>query len=97
MADLLNETKPQILATGGGAIIRETSRLRLKESNARVVYLAASVEVLAQRLARGRNGVRPSLSGRPIEEEVGDIMRQRAPWYEEVADFRVSAESSSIK
>jgi shikimate kinase len=94
LAELLTQSDPQIIATGGGAIIRAHSRNLLRQSPATVIYLRASVAVLAQRLARSKQGVRPSLTGRPIADEVAEVMAQREPWYLEVATHTISAEQA---
>lgn len=92
LGDMLSEPGPFILATGGGAVIRPENRTLLRQSGATVIYLEASVDVLAQRLSRGRKGVRPSLTGKPITEEVAEVLALRDPWYREVASHTISAE-----
>ena len=92
LADILAQGESLILATGGGAVVRPANRALLRESSATVFYLHAAAAVLAERLSRSRKGVRPSLTGRPIHQEVAEVMAQRAPWYEEVASHTVSAE-----
>ncbi|HBR06609.1 MAG TPA: shikimate kinase II, partial [Desulfovibrio sp.] len=50
------------------------------------LYLRGDAALLAGRLARDpAEAQRPSLTGRPLTEEVAEVMTQRAPLYESVA------------
>jgi shikimate kinase len=82
-----------VIASGGGAILAEKNR-RLMKSAGPVVWLKVSVGTLAKRLGE-RSSVqrRPSLTGRPIAEEVADVLAVREPVYRETATLIVDAES----
>lgn len=78
-----------VLATGGGAILREANRRALRRFGL-VVWLDADPETLAGRL-RDDPGGRPSLTGRGVVEEVASVLERRRPLYAEVADATIDA------
>lgn len=84
ISDLLQQTK-LVMASGGGAILSEENRRKMKAAGP-VIWLRASVETLTRRLSGGRAGQRrPSLTGRPIAEEVAEVLAVREPLYQECA------------
>jgi shikimate kinase len=63
-----------------------------------VIYLCAPVEVLADRLeAFPQEGQRPTLTGKPISEEVSEVLAQRDALYREAAHYVVDAAQSPDK
>ena len=95
-SDIIAELLQQdclVLASGGGAILAEENRIRMKAAGP-VVWLHASIEALAKRLSRDRfaGENRPSLTGRPIAEEVAEVMAIREPLYRECATIVVDSE-----
>lgn len=92
LAELLQS--PQlVLATGGGAILNPQNRQLLRDAGP-VVWLYASPATLVARLSRDRQSgsVRPSLTGRPIDEEVAEILAIREPLYREAATLTVHSD-----
>ncbi|HEY9573085.1 MAG TPA: shikimate kinase [Pusillimonas sp.] len=75
-----------VLATGGGAVLAPQNRLYLKERGV-VVYLRASPEELFRRLARDRS--RPLLQTADPQERLRELITQREPLYESIADLVV--------
>jgi len=73
-----------VLATGGGAVLSEENRACLKGRGV-VVYLRATPEELYRRVARDRS--RPLLQTPNPQQRVRDLLAQREPLYEEVADI----------
>lgn len=90
LADVLSEQAPQVVATGGGIVERAENRDALQFTPALVAYLQAPAAVLAQRLQRN-SGDRPSLTGRPVDEEVATMLARRDPWYRAVAGVVIDA------
>jgi shikimate kinase len=82
----LCELSGVVLATGGGAVMREENRRALR-AGGRVVYLHASVEQQLQRTARDRN--RPLLRTRDPAKVLTDLLALRDPLYREIADLVV--------
>jgi len=82
-----------ILATGGGAVLREANRHTLRQ-NGKVVYLRATPEDLARRLRHDQQ--RPLLAGGDPLTKLRDLFRVRDPLYREVADFTIDTGRSSV-
>jgi shikimate kinase len=77
-----------VIATGGGAILRETNR-RLMKARGFVVWLTAAPETLWHRLRAdpATAARRPNLTPAGGEDEVKALLAAREPLYREVADF----------
>ncbi|ARD62225.1 shikimate kinase II [Kosakonia radicincitans DSM 16656] len=84
----------RVIATGGGIILSEYNRHFMREKGI-VVYLCAPVAVLADRLeAFPEEGQRPTLTGKPISEEVSEVLALRDALYREAAHHMVNAAQS---
>ncbi|WP_322995906.1 3-dehydroquinate synthase [Castellaniella sp.] len=82
-----------VLATGGGAILAPENRAMLR-ARGYVVYLYAGVDELYQRVARDRN--RPLLQTEDPRQRIADLLAQREPLYDSVADIRQDTASQPI-
>lgn len=94
MIDELTQLDDIVLATGGGAVLREENRKRLKERGV-VIYLYASLDQLYERTSRDRN--RPLLQTEDPRGKLEQLITERDPLYREVADMVVHTEDRSIK
>jgi len=84
-----------VLATGGGAVLRETNRKCLTERGT-AFYLYTDLERLLERTRKDRN--RPLLHGEESPEVVlASLMQQRDPLYRQTADYVVDTGKSSIR
>ncbi len=84
-ADVIRDLTAQqgiVLATGGGAVLNETSRQLLRERGT-VIYLRASVASILQRTSHDKN--RPLLQTADPRAKIETLSRERAPLYQEVA------------
>ncbi|MCM2129712.1 shikimate kinase AroK [Larsenimonas rhizosphaerae] len=90
--DRLTRHRGVVMATGGGAIIREANRRMLQERGT-VIYLHASLEQLVKRTSRDRN--RPLLQCEDPAARLRELMAQRESLYLETADLIVSTERRS--
>lgn len=80
-----------VVSTGGGMVLAEANRTLMRQ-NGMVVFLDAPVEVLAERLSRNPlNSQRPSLTGKGLVDEIGDVLNERRPLYEAAAHHIVDA------
>ena len=97
IADLLRQDS-FVLATGGGVIIREETRQRLRQSG-HVVYLTATPETILHRMQEDKNSVtmRPSLTSLPPMEEILAVLEQRQTLYEESAHLHIDTDGKSVE
>lgn len=73
-----------VLASGGGVVLRETNR-RLLKANPPVIWLKASPEFLANRIAGDSN--RPLLANQNALQKLTVLAAERYPLYEACADL----------
>lgn len=83
-----------VLATGGGAVLREENR-RVLMQHGTVVYLRASLEDLWQRTRHDRN--RPLLQTGDPRAKLEQLFMQRDPLYHEVATLVVDTGNQSLR
>ncbi|WP_166266360.1 shikimate kinase AroK [Marinobacter caseinilyticus] len=81
-----------VLATGGGAVLRQENRQSLK-CEALVVYLKTSVDQQVERTRRDRN--RPLLQGDDPEGVLRSLFAIRDPIYTELADIVMFTDKKS--
>lgn len=89
-------SKPErlVLATGGGAVLRQQNRDAMTQPGNQVVYLRATPEDLARRLRHDTQ--RPLLQGGDPLRKLRDLFRQRDPLYREVASFVIDTGRTSV-
>jgi shikimate kinase len=83
-----------VIATGGGAILREGNR-RLLAEHAHVVYLRTSSEELFRRLRNDTQ--RPLLQVKDPQARLRELFAERDPLYAEVAHFVVETGRPSVQ
>ncbi|ANI29497.1 shikimate kinase [Yersinia entomophaga] len=80
-----------VVATGGGAVLAAENRAFMRRQGI-VIYLRAPADILAERLAEEpEDAQRPSLTGKPIAEEIQDVLAVREAMYQEVAHYVLNA------
>lgn len=82
-----------VLATGGGIVLREASRRRLRDGGT-VLYLHAPAETLWQRVRGSRH--RPLLHGGNPQARLAEIYAERDPLYRETAHHVVESERHAV-
>ncbi len=92
--DDLTLRDPIVLATGGGAVLREDNRRVLAERGF-VVYLATAVEQQVLRVRQSRN--RPLLHDVDPETKLRELFAIRSPLYESIADLRVDTDGRRVQ
>lgn len=85
------QRKDQIIATGGGAVLRENNRHTLSESTI-VVFLRTSVET--QWLRTKHDTKRPLLQTQDAKGKLQELYQVRAPLYESCAHITVDTDKS---
>ena len=89
----LSERQGIILATGGGAILREKNRIFLG-SRGTVIYLYASIMKQVERTSRGKE--RPLLTNKNSKKVLEDLMKIRDPLYRSIADMIIDTDGRKI-
>jgi shikimate kinase len=90
LAELTAKFPAAIVATGGGVVLREANRRRIREFGY-VAWLTADPSELARRLEvdhRGR-GQRPALTAAGTIAEIADVLAARKPLYRALADTQI--------
>lgn len=82
-------SRPGVIATGGGAVLSELTRERLRAAT--VFYLSTDGRHMASRLAQGN---RPLLKNGL--EDWRRIYDERKPLYEATADFTINTSNQSL-
>ena len=91
--DSLSLTPSIVLSTGGGAVLREINRQRLKERGT-VIYLRSSPEALYRRLKNDTK--RPLLQVADPLKRLRALYAERDPLYRECAHFVIDTHGSSL-
>jgi shikimate kinase len=92
IADLV-KGPPRVIATGGGAVLREANRRALKDGST-VVYLRSVPEELFRRLRHDRQ--RPLLQVADPLKKLRDLYHERDPLYRETAHFTIDTGRPSV-
>lgn len=92
MIDELTQLSEVVVATGGGAVLREENRRALRERGT-VVYLMTTVEQQLKRTAKDRN--RPLLQCANREQVLNDMFATRDPLYRATSDITVRTDRRS--
>ncbi len=82
-----------VLATGGGAVLRETNRERLRD-NGSVLYLHASPQMLWHRVRHNRH--RPLLNTRDPQARLNELYAERDPLYRSIADWVLDSDRDQV-
>ncbi|QCR36950.1 shikimate kinase AroL [Nissabacter sp. SGAir0207] len=83
-----------VIATGGGAILAPENRAFMRATGL-VIYLRAPAGTLAHRLEEyPQDAQRPTLTGKPIAEEMVEVLAAREALYQEAAHYVLDATAS---
>jgi len=91
--DELTELRDIVLATGGGAVLIDANRDRLR-SRGTVVYLRATVRDLLNRTRHDKN--RPLLQAVDPRARLTELYEKRDPLYREVAHLTIDTGNQSL-
>ncbi len=92
--DDLTQLSGIVLATGGGAVLREANRQALA-SRGVVLHLDSPLDRLVERTKRDKR--RPLLQQGNVRETLARLMSERGPLYTEVRDYRFVTDRQSPK
>lgn len=93
----LAQRQDHVIALGGGAVLRQANRDALAAADGVVVWLTASADCLAQRLAQdaATAAQRPALTGQSPEAEIATLLGEREPLYRQCAAWAVDTQGRS--
>ncbi|MCG7874352.1 MAG: shikimate kinase AroK [Candidatus Thiodiazotropha lotti] len=92
--DELTQREDVVLATGGGAVIKEQNR-KVLSSRGLVIYLHCTVEQQFERTHRDKN--RPLLQTDDPMAKLKSLMAERDPLYRQTADLLISTEGRNTQ
>jgi shikimate kinase len=94
MIEQLTERDGIVLATGGGVVLDEENRSRLR-ARGFAIYLDAPIDLLVERTARDRQ--RPLLQTDDPKARLTDLANEREPLYRQVADMVVKTDRRTAR
>jgi shikimate kinase len=94
MIEQLTERDGIVLATGGGAVLDEENRSRLR-TRGFAIYLNAPIELLLERTARDKH--RPLLQTDDPRAKLTALATEREPLYQQVADMVVKTDRRTAR
>ena len=88
---------PLVLATGGGAVLRDRTRERLRRAG-RVIWLTATPQTILRRITNdaASKTMRPNLTSLSMHEEIASVLEQRTPMYAETAHEIIDTDTQTI-
>ena len=93
MIAVLTQQSEMVLATGGGAVLRQANRRALK-AGCKVVYLRSTPQELFRRLRHDTQ--RPLLQVADPLKRLRDLFHERDPLYRDAADFQIETGRPSV-
>lgn len=96
--DIVRELSGQdnlVISTGGGLVLKPENSEMLKQGG-KIVFMRASFEVLLERVHA--DDTRPLLKDTgKTAERLGELLSERTPIYEHVADYVVDTDGKSVE
>jgi len=94
MIEQLTERDGIVLATGGGVVLEQDNRARLR-TRGFAIYLNAPIELLLERTARDKQ--RPLLQTDDPKAKLVSLAEEREPLYQQVADMVVKTDRRTAR
>ncbi|GAA4450735.1 shikimate kinase [Novipirellula rosea] len=98
MLNIVAAEPPSIVALGGGAILRESNRQKIRSSG-HCIWLVATAETLATRIAgdAGTAANRPALTQLGQLDEIRELLAFREPLYSDAADVQIDTSGKTLE
>ncbi|HJQ80123.1 MAG TPA: shikimate kinase [Lacipirellulaceae bacterium] len=92
----LSGLRRSVIALGGGAVLRESNRIAIRDAGP-VVWLTAPVDVIVARLAAdpATAGRRPNLTKTGGRDEIETLLTERTPIYGQCATLVVNTDGKT--
>ncbi len=91
----LAEEDNLIISTGGGLVLKRENN-ELLQRNGKIVFLRASLATLIRRLKVYENRPLLQADSGVIQDKLSELLKERMPVYEHVADFIVDVDGKTI-
>ena len=87
-----------VIAPGGGAVI-DGANVKVLKKNGLLIYLKGRRETLFARIFEdsSSHSRRPTLTGKGVLEEFGEMMAFRSPYYEKTADVEIDTSNLDVE
>jgi shikimate kinase len=82
-----------VIDCGGGVVERWENIERLKKKGV-IFWLKASCGVIVERI--NASSERPSLTGKPVTEEISEVLSKRTPLYKKACDYEIDTDNQKI-
>jgi len=98
VADLCRRDRV-VIATGGGAVLREANRAAIQSDGSLVVWLRATPETIYHRMHGDPTTAqrRPNLTAAGGMEEIVELLQRREPLYEATADLTIDTDGKPVE
>jgi shikimate kinase len=94
VAETVSKLHNCVIDTGGGVILRSENIENLKKEGI-IILLKADIPAIIDRIKD--NNQRPSLTrNKSFVDEVGDVLKQRTPRYEDTAEFCIDTSKLTL-
>lgn len=96
--EAVSKRAPAVISLGGGAVLREANRKRIRNSGVSI-WLQVDADTVLQRLHRDASTSRrrPPLTGLPPRQEIQTLLAKREPLYAEVASYQVDTTGRGVR
>ncbi len=96
--EAVSKRAPAVISLGGGAVLREANRMRIRSSGVSV-WLQVDADTVLQRLHRDASTSRrrPPLTGLPPRQEIQTLLAKREPLYAEVANYQIDTTGRGVR
>ncbi|MBN1905459.1 MAG: shikimate kinase [Deltaproteobacteria bacterium] len=93
----VSEQDNLVIATGGGAVIKDINMENLK-ANGFIIWLDANIDSVKRRLKGDNRSTenRPSLTGNNPVDETAEVMEKRGPLYSKACNMKVDTSKMNI-
>ena len=86
-----------VVATGGGVVLDELNRERMKKAGV-LVWLKAAPATIEERMLKDQHSVdfRPALTSKELIQEIKETLEHRRPYYEKAENLTIETNDVSI-
>lgn len=93
VVDDVKDCENTVISTGGGVILNADNTKKLKK-NGYIIWLSGEVDTLLKRIGKGAN--RPSLTGKPLREDLQETLGARETLYKEACNLKVVTDNKNL-